>query len=263
MSKAGGYYDLPFLAELYDYTSRARPEDVEFYASVARGARHVLELGCGTGRVLIPLAEKGLRMTGLDVSPHMLGRCRRKVEALPAAVQARVTLAEGDMAGFRIPDGRFDCVLVPFRAFQHLQTLDEQMGCLGSVSEHLESGGRLVIDVFQPDFAYLFDPKVAEEREDVPETVLPDGRAVRRTSRLAAVHRAAQLNEVELIFYVRYPDGGDERLVQAFPMRYFFRYEVEHLLARCGFALETVYGDFDGSPLSDASPEMIFVARRG
>ena len=64
-----------------------------------------------------------------------------------------------------------------------------------------------------------------------------------------------------MIFQVAHPDGKQERLVMAWTLRYFFRYEVEHLLARCGFQLEAVYGNFDSSPLGDASPEMIFVAK--
>jgi hypothetical protein len=66
---------------------------------------------------------------------------------------------------------------------------------------------------------------------------------------------------VEIIYNVMHPDGRQERLVMAFPFRYFFRYEVEHLLARCGFKVAETYGDFDRSPLQDNSPEMIFVAR--
>jgi hypothetical protein len=67
---------------------------------------------------------------------------------------------------------------------------------------------------------------------------------------------------VEIIHYVTYPDGRTERLVQAFPFRYFFRYEVEHLLARCGFRVIDLFGSFDRSPLQDNSPEMIFVAAK-
>jgi hypothetical protein len=63
-----------------------------------------------------------------------------------------------------------------------------------------------------------------------------------------------------MIFSVRHPGGKHERLVMAWTLRYFFRYEVEHLLARCGFQLEALYGNFDRSPLAHDSPEMIFVA---
>jgi hypothetical protein len=67
---------------------------------------------------------------------------------------------------------------------------------------------------------------------------------------------------VELIYYVTHPDGREERLVHAFPMRYLFRFEAEHLLVRCGFAVEALYAGFDRSPYGSAYPgELIFVAR--
>ena len=83
MSKHGGYDDQPFLADLYDlvpgYASR---RDLEFYLELCRSARgKVLELGCGTGRVLIPAAAEGVDIVGLDLSPHMLARCREKLAA--------------------------------------------------------------------------------------------------------------------------------------------------------------------------------------
>ncbi len=75
--------------------------------------------------------------------------------------------------------------------------------------------------------------------------------------------RFNQINYVELIYYVTYPDGREERLVHAFPMRYLFRFEAEHLLARCGFEVEQVYADFDKSPYGAKYPgELIFVAKK-
>jgi hypothetical protein len=76
---------------------------------------------------------------------------------------------------------------------------------------------------------------------------------------VTAFHRAEQLNDVEMIYRVTHLDGREERLVMAFPFRYFFRYEVAHVLARCGFSVQATYGDFDRSLLQDRSPEMIFV----
>src|SRR5213594_3268239 len=80
------------------------------------------------------------------------------------------------------------------------------------------------------------------------------------SERVAAFHRAEQRSDVEMIFVITHRDGRQERLVFAWPLRYFFRYEVEHLLARCGFQVTAQYGDFDRSPIRDESPEMIFVA---
>lgn len=105
----------------------------------------------------------------------------------------------------------------------------------------------------------MHDPEFSQERE-AAEYQMSDGRKVHLSERVTAFHRAEQLNDVEMIYRVTHLDGREERLVMAFPFRYFFRYEVEHLLARCGFSVEATYGDFDRSPLHDRSPEMIFVA---
>jgi hypothetical protein len=106
----------------------------------------------------------------------------------------------------------------------------------------------------------MHDPEFLKERK-AAEYEMSGGRRVVLTERLTVFHRAAQRNDVEMIYNVMHPDGRQERLLMAFPFRYFFRYEVEHLLARCGFKEEETYGDFDRSPLQDNSPEMIFVAR--
>src|SRR4029077_4850288 len=94
----------------------------------------------------------------------------------------------------------------------------------------------------------------------VTEYRTTDGRQVRITERVAGVHRAGQREDVEMIFSIAHPGGRKERLVFAWPLRYFFRYEVEHLLARCGFKVAAEYGDFDRTALLDDSPEMIFIA---
>jgi hypothetical protein len=130
------------------------------------------------------------------------------------------------------------------------------------VNRHLEDGGRLILDIFQTDARRIHDPVFFEEEQIEPETQLPDGRRLRVTSRNTAFHRAEQINDCEIILYVAHPDGRTERLEFAFPLRYFFRYEVEHLLARCGFRVAELYGDFDRSPLRDDSKEMLFIAEK-
>ncbi|MGH9804571.1 MAG: methyltransferase domain-containing protein [Candidatus Acidiferrales bacterium] len=249
------------IAEYYDATPiYANRADVGFYLACAAEARgKILELGCGTGRILIPTAAAGHTIFGLDLSPEMLARCREKLRAQPPDVQARARLLEGSMTSFELGE-QFALVSMPFRVFQHLLTVDDQLACLARIRRHLPRGGRLVFDIFQPNLAMLHDPAFTEEREEFPEIKLPDGRRFRRASRVAAFRRAEQINEVEIITYVRHPDGRQERLASAFPIRYFFRYEVEHLLARAGFRLQALFGDFDRSPLRADSPEMIVVA---
>jgi len=264
MSQYGGYDDHEFVADFYDAMyNLARPHDVGFFIDCSKksGGR-TLEVGCGTGRVLIPTAAAGCDITGLDLSPHMLRICRQKLDKQPEDVRQRVKLVEGNMTDFDTGE-KYQLVTIPFRPFQHLVTVGEQKACLACIHRHLSPEGLLVFDVFNPNFARLgANPGNEYEKEDLPEKRLPDGRKLRRTNRLTGFHRDRQYNDVELIYYITYPDGKTERLVQAFPMRYFFRYEIEHLLEICGFKVVDLFGDFDKSAYSGDSPEMIFIAEK-
>ena len=255
-------YTLPEIGRFYDatpaYEARA---DVAFYVEAgARAGGPVLELGCGTGRVLLPSARAGVAITGLDGSPGMLARCREKLAAEPPAVRARVALHAGDARDFDL-GAAFALVTAPFRILQHLVGADDQLRCLAAVARHLAPNGRLLFDVFNPHFAALTADRSAET-EDSPPTPLPDGRTVRRAVRVPRVRWTEQVSEVELIYHVAGGGAPAERHVEAFDMRWYTRAELEHLLARAGFRVEAVYGAFDRSPLTDASPEMIVRAAR-
>jgi SAM-dependent methyltransferase len=251
-------------AEFYDYVPpySDRP-DIAFWTAVAvESCGPVLEVGCGTGRVLIPTARAGIEIVGLDLSQSMLAICMRRLAQEPADVRARVTLVEGDMRDFRL--GRqFALATMPFRPFQHLITVEEQIACLETLHRHVAPGGRLILDLFNPSLPFLVDGSRQNEYGDEPEFSLPDGRRVVRRFRTARWDWLTQVQEVEIIYYVTHVDGQQERLVHAFPMRYLFRYEAEHLLVRCGFRIEALYADFDKSLYGSTYPgELIFVARK-
>lgn len=249
-----------FVADYYDASPVvAGRQDVPFYLSAARQfGDPILELGCGTGRITLALARAGQRITGLDLSERMLARCAEKRATLPTEMRERVHLIQADMARFDLGE-KFRLVIVPFRPFQHLLETQQQLDCLTCVARHLRPGGRLIMDFFHTDARRMHDAEFLDERF-VAEYEMAGGRRVRLTERVVAFHRAQQRNDVEMIYTVKGNDGREERLVFAFTVRYFFRYEVEHLLARCGFRVSAVHGNFDDSPLSDDSPEMIFVA---
>ncbi|UCD85902.1 MAG: class I SAM-dependent methyltransferase [Deltaproteobacteria bacterium] len=261
MSENNASEDKEFAAEFYDISYSGR-KDIDFFVNYSLGAKgKTLELGCGTGRVLIPTAMEGCEITGLEISPLMLRRCQEKVEQQPEQIRKLITLIQGNMTEFNIGE-KFPLVTTPFRSFQHLISTEEQKACLHCINEHLEPGGLLILDLFNPFLPRLYDTKYEIEEELTPESELPDGRRLRCTTRTLAFHRDGQYNEVEIIYCLSYPDGRTEKRVHSFPLRYFFRYEVEHLLNLSGFRIKELFGDFECSRFCSDSPEMIFVAEK-
>jgi len=258
MSIYDAFHDLPAIYDAVPlYVAR---RDVDFYVDEAKDAGgRVLEVGCGTGRILLPIARSGSAIEGVDSSAEMLGHCNAKLRKESDDVRRRVKLHRADARTFDI--GRhFDLVIAPFRVMQHLTTIEDQLAFLHSAARHLRPGGRLAFDVFNPDFNALVSAN-GTEREDTPPTKLPDGRSFRRAGRVARVRWIDQVSEIELIYYITPESGGRvERHVQSFDMRWFLRAELVHLLERAGFRVRSIYGDFDRSTLSDKSPEQLVCA---
>jgi SAM-dependent methyltransferase len=264
LCSTSGYDRATFIPELYDYVAAyaARP-DVGFYVEAARQyGGPVLELGCGTGRILIPTARAGIDINGLDSSEHMLRICRLRLDAEPPVVRQRTTLHRGDIRHFDL--GRtFRLITLPFRPFQYLLTVEEQLACLSAVARHLEPEGHLIFDLANPSVHHLATPVDPTTTDDEPPFTHPDGRTITRRSRILERDLANQTFAGELIYEVTHPGGQTERLVHPYRFRYLFRFEAEHLLARAGLAIKHVYSGFDHAPYGSRYPgELILVARR-
>jgi SAM-dependent methyltransferase len=249
-------------AEFYDHVVPYRTRrDVDFFVARASEADGpVLEIGCGTGRILIPAARAGAEVAGVDISPAMLAICREKLAREPDSVRQRVLLLENaDMRQLEI--GRaFALITLPFRGFQHLLTPEDQLTALARINDHLRPDGRLIVDIFNPSLPALVDE--TSEGEEEPEFVMPDGRRVTRRMRVGAHDRFEQVLLVRQIYHIVHADGREEEMTDSFPMRYLFRYEAEHLLARAGFQLESVLADYDGRPYGSIYPgELVLIAR--
>jgi SAM-dependent methyltransferase len=231
-------------AEFYDYVVPYQTrQDVAFFVEAAQASGGpVLEVGCGTGRVLIPTARAGLAVYGLDLSPHMLDVCERRLAQESIEVQQRVQLDLADMRDFDLGQ-TFNLITIPFRPFQHLIEVEDQIACLRCIRRHLADDGRFILDLFNPSLPIMAREVTGEEQGDEPEFTMPDGRRELRRNRIVARDVFKQYHDVELIYIITHLDGRTERLVHAFPMRYLFRYEAEHLLARCGFAVEALYAE--------------------
>ena len=260
----GGYQSNPVVAQLYDqFTPYQERPDLDFFIQEAlESGGPVLEIGSGTGRVLLPIARKGITITGLDVSTYMLDVCRQALKDEPNEVQRRVTLVEEDMRDFDLGES-FALVTTPFRPFQHLLTVEDQLSCLECVRRHLVPGGIFILDIFNPSLTGLTADNINQEIDEESPFTTPEGIQVRRSHKITARDLHNQIQDVELIYYLAYPDGREERIVHAFPMRYLFRFEAEHLLARAGFEVLDLYADFTRATHNpDTKNELIFRAKR-
>ena len=253
----------PLIAEIYDAVpGHLNRPDVPFYTRLATACPgRVLELGSGTGRVLIPIAEAGKSVCGLESSGHMLARCRQILGGGSQEVRDNVKLVQGQMQSFDL-GSRFGLVVCPFNSFLHLLTVEEQLSCLACVNEHLSPGGMFAFDVFDPDVTRLTSARFTEEGQ--PQRFeLPTGIKIELRHRNLSVDFLSQLIESEISLGIAFPDGHKERVVHPNRVRYLLRHEAEHLLERSGFEIEALYGDFGGSPAgTDCPGSLIFVAKK-
>lgn len=246
-------YDLS--ARYYDAAYQEQGDaraDTGFYESLAVDCGGpVLELGCGTGRVLVPLAARGIDCTGIDASAAMLDQLRAKPKA------ATILLTQGRMESFDLGARRFRLIFSAFRAFQHLDTVEQQLACLACVRAHLAPGGTFAFDVFNPKLSRM---ALDHEPETLELTFACDGRQVQRFVSVIRDY-PRQVNTVTMRDVEAREDGKPLETVTRFTMRWFWRYELEHLLYRAGFTDVTIYGDFDRSPEGPNSPAFVVVAR--
>lgn len=263
--KSGRLIKSDCASEFYDYVLPFKNrQDIEFFVDAATSVKgEVLELGSGTGRVLIATARAGVRILGLEPSSSMLSICRKKLSSEPADVQSSVIdLIEGDMRHFEL-NRKFDLITIPFHPFCYLLTRADQVRCLTTINQHLNDGGQLIFDLYTPALKHLVEEKYSVEFWNEPEFTMPDGRRVVRRSRFLSRDLVTQVIDNEIVFDIVWPDAREEHFSYTFTFRYFWRSEAEGLLKRCGFKIEDVFADYDKSAYGTKYPgELIFVARK-
>ncbi|MDH5534824.1 MAG: class I SAM-dependent methyltransferase [Betaproteobacteria bacterium] len=245
-------------AHLYDLDPRAiTRDDVGFYLAKAKALDGpVLELGCGTGRVSIPLADNGSEVWALDLSNEMLAQLRGKLKQLSASTNQRVHVVHGNMAGFDL--GReLDLIIVPYRAFQALAERAEQESCLQCIMKHLSERGQFIMHVFKPR-AVLDESWVQPETFDWEVTDPRTGKTVSRYERRRQIDVERQLLYVDLIYRI---EDATRDIVEPLAISYFYEEQMLSMLQRHGFEIIDKFGYFDGRPMA-AGPELIFICRR-
>ncbi|MFH1279595.1 MAG: class I SAM-dependent methyltransferase [Candidatus Eisenbacteria bacterium] len=270
MTDQGSFYGRPGLnVETYDaFQERYANEsgfpaldgDVEFYKSLAvSSGGPVLELACGTGRVAWPIAEAGVDVVGLDLSEAMLGAARAKGERYPADVRARATFVSGNMAEFDL--GRvFPLVVIAFRSFQSLLTVEEERACLERIRRHLAPEGRLVIDNFDPLLQYCL-PEAESPVIDRSATHPVTGNAVK----IEVVERTTDPYRQLITEHWRFTEHDENGDVvreeeDVLKLRWIYRQEMRYLFELTGFRVEGEFSDFHGDE-PGYGKEQIWIAR--
>jgi SAM-dependent methyltransferase len=249
-------FDRGEIAALYDAVPFAA--DIPFYLDLAAGAGRVLELGCGTGRLLLPLADAGSQVVGVDASRAMLARARRRLAHAPRELRERVQLRAGDMRGLEL-EGRFDAVVVATKTFFYLMTPGDQRRMLSTVARLLEPGGVVALDLLNPTVEWLSRP-AGSVQQDIAGQV---GEArVLRTETVVSTDPAEQRRVMRSVYDVVEKDGTVRKHVVEWGLRYTYRFELEHLLELCGLEVLAVTGGYRGEPFEADSPIMLVTARR-
>lgn len=236
-------------------------EDAPFYLELARkSGGPVLEIGCGTGRVLLPIARAGIAIEGVDASASMLSVLRSKLEKEPVEVRRRVKLHAGDIRKFRSKK-KFRLVTIPFRPFQHMHTLRDQIAALTSAAALLDRKGRLAFDVFFPKFERL-TVGVGEELLEAEWPIDGGKRRVVRHFRKDSYDKIRQ--NFTGTFLLRTYEG--EKLVREetgpLKMTWYTHGQMEALFRLAELEVVEEYGSFGKAPLDNDSGEMIFILKK-
>jgi SAM-dependent methyltransferase len=252
--------------DLYDLTTPASFRgDAEWYVRKAReSGGPVLELGAGTGRLTLPIARQGTIIHAVDSDNGMLGRLRHKRAQLSHVERDRIVVVEADMRRFQL-NQEFALVMIPFRAFLHNLTFDDQVACLRCARTHLRSGGSLVFNVFHPALEYMAHhvASLAGVWRWASTHTTSDGRSVVRSEatrydtvgqRIHSLHRFEEFTA----------DGALVRThLHQLELAYLYAGDVRRLLEGTGFVDVRIAGGFNDEPFERDTDEMVVEAKRG
>lgn len=251
-----GFYST--IVRFYDAENAGKTDDINLYLQLAQ--QHggpLMDIGCGTGRVMIPLAQNGYEMHGIDIEQAMLDRaeeCRQASDIL----KKNMTLHHGDVLSYEL-DKKFKLMLVPYNGLMHFHDQETQLKVLQKLRSWTADDGLMVLDL--PNAGEIFATQetaaVMMERTFLePET----GHMVMQQS-VSYLDRVRQLLQVTWIYDEITGDGTLKRTFAPLVLYYYFYSEIKLLLERCGFEVDAVYGDTDYGPFADGCERMVIFAK--
>ncbi len=238
-------------ARWYDMLSTGTPGDVKFYLREARKTKgKVLEVACGSGRIYLELLKAGVDAYGFDLSEGMLRILKDK--ASMRKLDAKVKKA--DMRNFAYPF-KFDLIIVPYRAFLHMETRDDQKKCLRTIHKHLKKDGRLIINFFDPKLDIIVKRHV--KWKDQIKNVGDNKARVRAFSDYDLLNQRIRTH-----WAVVNPRDGMPKNKLEITLCYIFPREFMNMLDLCGFSKWKLYGGFDYRPYTKHGQELVWVAQK-
>ena len=250
------------LARLYDLDLEEDPGDLDLYlALAARTGGPILELAAGTGRIAVPLAEAGHRVTAVDIDPAMLERARDRAQLAGPPAADRLEFVEADLLGLELPEaGRYRLAFVALNSLFLLASRSAQREAFVTMARHLAPGGLAVVDVWLPDADDLarFDGRLILEYERV------DPASKNLVTKVAAAQHDAAKGIVSLtsIFEEGSQGSTPARFIRRDPLRLVSSDELRDFAESAGLEVETLAGGYDLEPLGAGSERAILVARR-
>jgi SAM-dependent methyltransferase len=249
------------IADYYDAEYESRDmlaQDVPFFlGQLPKRRQSVLELAVGTARAAIPIAQAGHRVVGVDYDAQMLAIAKRKRDSV-AIAEKNLTLVRQDALRLDLHE-KFDWVCIFFNTLVNFTTLDQQDRLLQGVRKHLKPRGRFWLDIFNPDLHLLARPQTTK-LDPVLFYVPHLDRAVSRITEI----RPDPVNQRQhVIFQYRWFDraGHERREKVEFDLTFIFPRELRLLVERNGMKIESIYGNYDGSELTNHSPRIIACCR--
>jgi SAM-dependent methyltransferase len=211
----------------------------------------VLEIGVGTGRFFVDALSKGADIYGIDVSPTILSQLYQKLDK-----KHHHRVVQQDARSLDL-QRKFELIIAPFRVFSHITTAQDQLEALNQVYEHLRPGGQFIFDLYVPDLSILLNG--ITDQVDFDGEYAPGKRLTRRVS--AHSDLINQVSHITMTLQWE-EDGGTKTELWKMQMRYFFRYELEHLVHRSKLSLRSIYGDYNEGALGPESKDFIVVCQR-
>jgi SAM-dependent methyltransferase len=249
------------LARLYDLDVGEDPGDLDLYLALAdRADGPILELAAGTGRLAVPLAQRGYRVTAVDLDQATLDRARRRAAAA-ALEDGRLEFVEADLVELRLPDaGRYALAFIALNSVMLLPSRDAQRAAFATLAAHLAAGGIAAVDAWLPDAEDLgrYDGRLILEWV---RTDPSSGALVTKTG--SAVHDAASGTIALTAIYDEARQGeASRRWVRQDRLRLVSADELAAFAEEAGLRVELIAGGYDLSPLGPGSERAVLIAER-